>query len=287
MKKILQQLLVAALALSMIGCGSKKEEEPVTTAPASSDKKEMKEDKKVDEEIDEVDEEKTAEEDEPLTPKQQKEKAKESGALADKDKFPSGEYFIVRPGLHVRKRTTVESTPVMDSFPVGTCVEFSSTKSGVDDPTTIWGKINSPVEGWLCIADYDTCYLMNKQEWEESSLKDKTEIFGFIIDDSEIDDESKADITNSDGSVTINVKVEWSKDALENKDQVDSLSMCLTDYSGPTYVSLSEENDWSQKFMLRKGTTFTCELDTSDYPFIINCDARWNVSTCEYIFTIH
>ncbi|MBQ0066280.1 MAG: hypothetical protein KBT48_11005 [Firmicutes bacterium] len=308
MKKFLQGLIIAALSFAMIGCGGKKEEaaSSSSTASASKDKTEEKQSSssKTESEDKTTSEEKSKDdEDDVLTPKEKKEK--EQGFVADKSKFPKGEYYVAASGMHVRKRTNVSSTAVYANFPVGTVLQITSVKTGEADPSTVWGKIKSPVSGWICIADKAHCYLMTPEEWAEENKETttiekvdvKTENGEVVetrpangtaetVDDSDVPAEDKPASTGKNNTVKVKVEIIWEGAALENVDQIGPLDFTLTDNEGPASTVLSAANDWSATFLIAKGVEFYCSLDFSKYSFITQYECKWNVSTGVFTYIV-
>ncbi|MDO4468188.1 MAG: hypothetical protein Q4C49_14495 [Bacillota bacterium] len=295
MNKILQNLIVAGLAISMVGCGGNKEKESVSSPTTSTDKTEEVK-KQENTKTTETEEKKTTtsntsketsldDEDDPITPKEQK--AKEQGYVADKSKFPKGEYYIAKSGMHVRKRTSVESTEVYTGFPVGTVLQITSTKNGEKDPSTVWGKINSPVSGWICIADTQNCYLMTPEEWEASGMSVKEPVGNGASATVETTAEPNEDGSTSNlGTVTVQVVIQWEGQAKEHEDEIGPLELTLTDPDGPATATLSAENGWSTKFKIARGVEFVCNIDFSEYPFITEFDYKWNASTGVFTYIV-
>lgn len=316
MNKILQSLVVAGLALSMVGCGGDKEVESVSSTASKDKTEEVKNNTSEKENEKETEttssKKKTSstskkntskdeeDDDEPLTPKEQKEK--EAGFVVDKSKFPKGEYYIAATGMHVRKRTSVNSTAVYRGFNVGDVVEVSSTKTGEDDPSTVWGKIKSPVSGWICIADKAHCYLMTPEEWAEengTNTKQLEAVYNEETGNADIKasseeyetsgyelDEDGNQLVGKDKTVTVLVEIEWQGAAKDNLSDVGDLQLTLHDNEGPCTVTLNADNNWSAKFKLAKGVAFWCELDFSEYPFITEFDYKWNVSTGVFTYYV-
>lgn len=295
MNKILQNLIVAGLALSMVGCGGNKETESVSSSSTSTDKTEQvaseenskttSTEKKTDTSSSEENSTTSEDDDEPLTPKEQK--AQESGYVADKSQFPKGEYYVAKSGMHVRKRTSVDSTEVYSGFPIGTVLEITSTKNGEDDSSTVWGKIKSPVSGWICIADTANCYLMTPEEWAESGMSVNEQIEDVASASAQTHVEENEDGTPAkSGTVTVQVVIEWQGSALEHVDEIGPLTLSLTDPDGTVTATLSADNDWSTKFKIDRGVEFTCNLDFSEYPFITEFDYKWNASTGVFTYIV-
>lgn len=314
MNKILQSLVVAGLALSMVGCGGDKEVESVSSTASKDKTEEVKNNTSEKENEKETEttssKKKTSstskkntskdeeDDDEPLTPKEQK----EAGFVVDKSKFPKGEYYIAATGMHVRKRTSVNSTAVYRGLNVGDVVEVSSTKTGEDDPSTVWGKIKSPVSGWICIADKAHCYLMTPEEWAEengTNTKQLEAVYNEETGNADIKasseeyetsgyelDEDGTQLVGKDKTVTVLVEIEWQGAAKDNLSDVGDLQLTLHDNEGPCTVTLNADNNWSAKFKLAKGVAFWCELDFSEYPFITEFDYKWNVSTGVFTYYV-